>query len=252
LAGLLVGTLFSSRVAFLVLVTVAVLTAQAEVYRALAARGMRAAQTLGIAAGGVILVGAYQTGARSLSFGLSLAVLATLFWFLAGPDHDGAVDGIAATLFGVLYPSFLAAHVVMMSRLPQGPVLTIAYLGAVALYDVGAYAFGSMFGRRPMSPSLSPKKTWEGTLGATLFVFVLAMAVGPSLGPFTLGSALALAAIVVVVSPFGDLAESMLKRDLDIKDMGSVLPGHGGVMDRIDSMLLVAPAAYWLIRLVVL
>ncbi|MFN2614337.1 MAG: phosphatidate cytidylyltransferase, partial [Actinomycetota bacterium] len=153
--------------------------------------------------------------------------------------------------FGVVYPVLLAAHVIMLSRLPHGPVLTISFLGAAALYDVGAFATGIAFGKHPMSPRLSPKKTWEGAAGATLLVVLLALTVGPHLGPLTVGSALALAGVTIVLAPLGDLAESMLKRDLDIKDMGSVLPGHGGVMDRIDGMLLVAPAAFWLIYFVV-
>jgi phosphatidate cytidylyltransferase len=102
-----------------------------------------------------------------------------------------------------------------------------------------------------MAPSVSPKKSWEGALGATVFVFIAALIGGPFMPPFTLGSALAVAAVVAVASPLGDLAESLIKRDLGVKDMGTILPGHGGVLDRIDSLLLVAPVFYWLIRVVV-
>jgi phosphatidate cytidylyltransferase len=102
-----------------------------------------------------------------------------------------------------------------------------------------------------MAPSVSPKKTWEGAAGATVLVFVLALALGPVLGPFTAAEAAVLAAIAAVVAPLGDLAESLVKRDLQVKDMGSLLPGHGGVFDRIDALLMVAPAAYWFVRTVV-
>ncbi|MFN2614765.1 MAG: hypothetical protein ABR552_08145, partial [Actinomycetota bacterium] len=104
LAGLLLATLFTNRVGFLILVAVAVLAAQMEVYRALGARGHQAAQTIGVAAGAVILIGAYLYGPRALTFGLVLGVLATLFWFVVDPDHGTAAEGISATLFGVVYP----------------------------------------------------------------------------------------------------------------------------------------------------
>jgi phosphatidate cytidylyltransferase len=248
LAGLIFLTLFSSRPAFFVLVAVAVLTAQQELYRVMRARGVRAAELLGGAAGGLVLFAAHHRGTGALTFVLAMAVPAAVLWFLADPNRDGALEGIAATLFGIVYVPFFAAHVLLMRGLPDGAAITISYFGLVAFYDVSAYATGTFFGRHPMAPRVSPKKSWEGAAGGTAFIVLLALLAGPHIGPFTLGTALALAAVTAVVAPLGDLAESMIKRDLGVKDMGSVLPGHGGVLDRIDSMILVAPAAYWLVK----
>jgi phosphatidate cytidylyltransferase len=251
LAGLILGTLYTSRLAWFVVVSAAVLVAQWELYRALDGRGYRPALYLGMAAGAVLLIGSYMGGTGALSFGLTMTVLATLVWFIPDARRAGVADRVSATLLGVVYVPFMAAHVVLMRDLPDGIAVTICYIGIVAFYDIGAYAAGSMFGKHLMAPSVSPKKTWEGAAGATVLVFVLALVLGPILGPFTALEAAALAAIAAVAAPLGDLAESLVKRDLQVKDMGTLLPGHGGVFDRIDALLMVAPAAYWFVRTVV-
>lgn len=230
---------------------VAVLTAQMEFYRALRAHGYHPADALGLAAGGLLLLGAYNRGTGALSFGLTMTVIAAFLWFLADRERARVAENLAVTLLGVVYIPFLAAHVILMTGLPHGAAITICYLGLVALNDVSAFATGSIFGKHQMAPNVSPKKSWEGTIGATILMFLLALIVGPLISPFTVGSSLALAAVVSLVAPIGDLASSVLKRDLGLKDWGNVLPGHGGLLDRIDALVLVAPAAYWLIRFVV-
>jgi phosphatidate cytidylyltransferase len=122
---------------------------------------------------------------------------------------------------------------------------------ATIAYDVGAYAVGGRSGRTPLAPNISPNKTWEGLVGATVITFAVTLIVQVifKMHPWTFGRAFWLAAVVCVAAPLGDLAESMIKRDLGVKDMGRVLPGHGGVLDRIDGLLFVAPAAYYLLRL---
>lgn len=230
----------------------AVLLAQAELYRVLRSRGYRPAATLGLAGGALLLIGAYQRGPAALSFGVVAVVLGAFLWFLVDPDRERVVESLGVTLLGVLYVPFLGAHVPMMRDFPEGIEITIAFIGLVAFYDIGAYAAGSLFGRRPMASSISPKKSWEGAFGATFFVFVVALLAGPMIGPFDAGSSAIMAGMVSVVAPMGDLAESLLKRDLGVKDMGALLPGHGGMLDRIDALLLTAPLFYWLVRGVVL
>jgi len=243
--------LFTSRLAFFILVFAAVSTAQFELYRALRSKGYAPAEVLGLAGGAVIMIGAYYRGPTALSFGLTMTVIACFLWFLADPNRKDVTQNLATTLLGVVYVPFFAGHVVLMTGLEHGPAITICYLGLTALNDVGAFATGVFFGKHPMAPSISPKKSWEGAIGATLLMFVLALIAGPLITPFTLGTALLLATTVSIVSPLGDLASSVVKRDLGLKDWGNVLPGHGGLLDRIDALLFVAPAAYWLIRVAV-
>jgi phosphatidate cytidylyltransferase len=248
LAGAFFAALFTSSAAFLALVLLVLLTAQQELYAALARRGGRPATLLGLAAGALVVVGAYWRGAQALTFGLVATVVGAFGWYLAERDRREVTAGIAATVLGVAYVPVLGAHAILIRALPDGPALVVAVIGAVAFYDIGAYAAGSLLGRHRIAPAVSPSKTWEGAAGATALVFLLAVAVGPRLGPLDLGSSLALAAAVSVAAPLGDLAESLIKRDLDVKDMGTLLPGHGGALDRIDALLFAAPAAYWLFR----
>lgn len=251
LAAGLFGAVFWSPIALVVLVCAVAGVAQREMYAVLEERGYHPASVLGMVAGIVLMVGAQAGGAQALSFGLAMAVLGTFLWYLAEPERELVAANIGATLLGIVYVPFLAAHVMLIRSLPHGAALAIAVLGAAAVYDIGAYASGSIVGRHKMAPRVSPGKTWEGAFGATLVLFVIALSVGPHIGSLGLGPAAALAGITCVAAPLGDLAESLIKRDLEVKDMGRLLPGHGGLLDRIDGMLFVAPAAYWLLRAVV-
>jgi phosphatidate cytidylyltransferase len=252
LAGLLFGTIFWRPAAFFVLVAVVLLIAQYELYQVLSSRGFRPATGLGLAGGALMLSGAYWRGTQALSFGMVLTLVGAFLWYLVDPMREKAATNIGVTMLGVLYVPMLGAHAVLMRKLPHGIALTIAFIGVVALYDIGAYASGSFFGKHKIAPSVSPSKTWEGAAGATVFILALALLIGPHLGPLDVGSSLLLAAAAAITAPLGDLVESMLKRDLDVKDMGNLLPGHGGALDRIDALLFSAPAAYWIFRAVVL
>ena len=250
LAALVFGTLFWRAGAFVVLAAAAILLAQYEFYGALSRRGYRPATAVGMATGAVILAGAFWRGPQALSFGVVLSLVGSFLWFLVEQNRDQVVTSIAVTIVGVAYVPMLGAHAILIQGLPHRVALEIAFIGAVAFYDIGAYAFGSFFGKHKIAPSVSPSKTWEGAAGATVFVFVCALLIGPHLHGLDVSSSLALAAAAALLAPLGDLAESMLKRDLGTKDMGTLLPGHGGALDRIDALLFVAPAAYWLFRAV--
>jgi phosphatidate cytidylyltransferase len=120
----------------------------------------------------------------------------------------------------------------------------VATVGA----DVGALVIGGWRGRHPLAPHISPNKTWEGLIGGTVFAVLASAAITGQVHPFTPGKAAVLGLVAAVVAPVGDLCESLIKRDLGLKDMGSLLPGHGGVLDRVDALLFVLPATYYLVR----
>src|SRR2546421_2445956 len=186
---------------------------------------------------------AWYGGAEALTLGLVATAVAAMVWRLAdGPDGYQR-DVVAAMLIAVYVP-FLGGFAVLLDRPDNGAVRVIVTLAGVVLSDTGGYVAGVFFGRHPMAPSVSPKKSWEGTVGS-----IVAAGVG---GAILLHSVLhvlwwhgAIFGVAVsVASVLGDLAESLIKRDLGIKDMSHLLPGHGGVMDRLDSVLFALPVAY--------
>ena len=114
--------------------------------------------------------------------------------------------------------------------------------------DVASLLVGSAWGRHPMAPLVSPNKTWEGFLGGALAAIVVAVVVVHFIHPWTIGKALVLGVVVAVVAPLGDLSQSMIKRQLGVKDMGRLMPGHGGLLDRVDGLLFVLPATYFVVK----
>jgi phosphatidate cytidylyltransferase len=185
----------------------------------------------------------------ALTFGLVVTVLAVMVWRLADGVGDYGRDVYAAVLVAVYVP-FLAGFAALLATSADGHLRVLVMLAGVVLSDTGGYVVGVRFGRHPMAPSVSPKKTWEGLLGSLVatslggaVLLALLFGVAPWWGAvFGLG--------VSAASILGDLGESMLKRDLGVKDMSGLLPGHGGLMDRLDSIVFAAPAAYALFILI--
>jgi phosphatidate cytidylyltransferase len=198
-------------------------------------------------AGGVAMVVlAYREGSDALFLALVLTVLACLAWRLADPA-EGFLRDVAASTFTATYVPFLAGFAALLAVPDDGPRRVTAFIAVVVCSDVGGYAAGVFFGKHPMAPTVSPKKSWEGFAGSLVacaaagaIFFATLFDADPLLG--------ALYGLAVVGSAtLGDLGESMVKRDIGIKDMGTLLPGHGGIMDRLDSLLPTAPIAYLLL-----
>jgi phosphatidate cytidylyltransferase len=253
LAAALLISVFVAPWLFTIVAGAVVLLGQFELYTTMQRRGLRPASALGLVIGGLMAAGAYFRGEAALMSFVGLGLIASFLWVMASPPkaREGAVTNVGTTMLGVLYAPFLACYyVLILMDVDSGRSVMLAVLGLTFLYDAAAYFFGSFWGSRALAPTISPKKSWEGLLGATVIVYALAIAFLPAIGPLTLGSAVGLATVVVVFSPLGDLSESMIKRDLGVKDMGSVLPGHGGILDRIDSALFVGIAAFYFLRLV--
>ena len=176
---------------------------------------------------------------------IALTVLAALAWRMPG-GADGYVRDTAASLLIVAYVPLLGSFAALMLAEDQGAARLVTFMLVVAMSDTGGLIAGVLFGKHPMAPMISPKKSWEGFVGSML----LGVGAGTAMAYFVLGVAFWVGIIIgvslVVVGTCGDLVESLIKRDVGIKDMSSFLPGHGGVMDRLDSLLLAAPVA-WLI-----
>jgi phosphatidate cytidylyltransferase len=217
-----------------------------------------------------MLTGAQAASGRDNFLIISGGVIATgafaaLLWSIAfyrGDDSAGKYNfpiGLAYLVLGPIYVGFLLAHALMLREItgPGAEVEGTADLGRSWLLfavlvtfalDTGAYLVGRTVGRRPMAPSISPNKTWEGSAGGFASAVAAALALGLVLDLEVPGWQLAvIGGVVGVVGQWGDLIESKLKRIADLKDAGSIIPGHGGLLDRLDSILLTLPAVYYLI-----
>jgi phosphatidate cytidylyltransferase len=256
LVGLAVGAILIGPGAFAIFAGIVVLFAQGEFYLALQKRHYQPATALGLVSGALVLGAGYYRGENAMLAIVALSLFATFLWYMTVPvqHRRNLVSNIAITVLGVVYIPLLAAYALAVLKLPDGEGLTLSIIGLTFVYDTAAFGVGYFWGSRPLAPNVSPKKSWEGAIGATLVVIAVSVGVvGSSVTLLdTIGRSVGLAVVVAVFAPLGDLAESLLKRDLEIKDMGGILPGHGGVMDRIDSVLFVAPAAFIYLRLILL
>ncbi len=178
----------------------------------------------------------------------------TCLYYIVRPGIPYPTAGMALTFMGVFLISFSLSHFVLMLRMDSiSWTVPFTVIVMVWVYDAVAYFVGSALGRHKMSPRVSPNKSWEGTLGGTLGAFIAAWILYLTVDRpwLTLGVALVLAAIVSVAGPIGDLTESLIKRELGIKDMSSLIPGHGGILDRFDSMMFTAVFSYYYLRFIV-
>lgn len=243
LGAAVVASLFIRREAFLLVVALAILVAVWEMRTALVHAQVNL-PVVPVAVGAVsMIVGAYVAGGEALTVTLGLTVVAVLLWRVAD-GVSGAVPDVTAGFLVVLYPCFLAGFASMMLAEPDGQWRIVTFIVVTICSDIGGYAAGVFLGKHPMAPSVSPKKSWEGFGGSVLACAVAGMAcVGMLLdGPWLPGAALGV--VVAIGATVGDLMESTIKRDLGIKDMSSILPGHGGLMDRLDSLLMTVPIVW--------
>ena len=231
--------------------TIVVLLAAVEVFDNFRRAGLKPATLLGLAGTAALMVGGFVKGERAIPLVLALAVMFTMLWYLIGVVKARATVNVGVTLLGLFWVGFLGSFATLMLRYPndQGLAFLLGVILAVVANDVGALFAGRSFGNTPLMPEISPNKTVEGFFGGFLLTLIVCLAIVGRIHPWTFGSTFWLAVVVSIVGPAGDLAESMVKRDLGVKDMGSVLPGHGGVLDRFDALLFSLPAVYYLVEL---
>jgi phosphatidate cytidylyltransferase len=231
--------------------TIVVVLAAAEAFDVFRRAGYRPATLLGLVATGSLMIGSYIRGERAVPLVLALAVMFSMLWYLFGVVRARPTMNIGITLLALLWVGFLGSFASLMLRYPdrEGVAFLLGTVLVVVANDVGALFFGRQFGNSLLAPEISPNKSWEGFGGGLLVSIIVGVAIVSRIHPWDLGSAFLLAVVASIVGPIGDLCESMIKRDLGLKDMGSIVPGHGGVLDRFDAILFVLPAAYYLVEL---
>ncbi len=238
----LVG-LFFMPLAVVVTATVFGVIGVWEVSRALEVRNIQVPLVPVIAGSVALPFSAYLGGTEALGFALVASAVAILLWRSLDSTKD-ATRSILGGLFVLLWVPFLISFALLLFQQPQGNLKVVTLLLLVVANDTFGYLLGAFFGKHPMAPKISPKKSWEGfggSVGGAVLIGVLAALFLLDL-PWWFGLVLAVATVAAATG--GDLAESMIKRELGIKDMGTALPGHGGVMDRLDSIVFASPVAY--------
>jgi phosphatidate cytidylyltransferase len=237
------------REVFAVVVAVAVLLGIREIVRAFNVRGIYIS-VVSLAAGAVVLTYAtWNGGAAGLAIATAIAIPLLLIQLLTkGPE--GFVQSATATIFSLLYLPFLGGFLILLAKPSTGLERVMTFVVLVGCNDTFGYIVGVLFGKHPLVPVISPKKSWEGLIGSLVFTVI-----GGSLAfeyimemQWWIGAIVGL--MIVFTATCGDLIESAMKRDLHLKDMGTLLPGHGGILDRLDSVLISAPALWLALELV--
>jgi phosphatidate cytidylyltransferase len=254
LLALIGGSLFFFNTAFMLIVATAVVVAIWELQRGLAARDIDIPEQPLMVGGVVMVVVAYLWGAPALVTATAVTSLVLMLWLLRR-GVAGFVQNATASVFTLIYVPFLGSFVALMLAEGEGWTHTgvddgvkgiLTFILVTIASDIGGYAAGVLFGKHPMAPVISPKKSWEGFAGS----LVACVGAGVALVVYLLEGdwwvGVVLGVIAVVMATLGDLVESVIKRDLGIKDMSQIIPGHGGLMDRLDS-LLATIAPVWLL-----
>jgi phosphatidate cytidylyltransferase len=254
LLGAIAASLAFWKTAFMLIVAAAVVVAVWELRRGFLAKRIDLPEQPLMVGGVVMVVVAYFFGANALVTATAVSALVTMLWLLRR-GVDGYVRTATASVFTLVYVPFLGSFVALLlaeggstgfDRWDEGVKGILAFILVTIASDIGGYAAGVLFGKHPMAPVISPKKSWEGFAGSLVSCVAAGWALVVYLleGDWWVGICLGL--IAVVMATLGDLCESVIKRDLGIKDMSHIIPGHGGLMDRLDS-LLATIAPIWLL-----
>ncbi len=254
LLAAIAGSLLFWKTAFMFIVAAAVVVAVWELHKGFLAKHIDLPEQPLMLGGVVMVVVAYFFGEPALVTATAVTALVIMLWLLRR-GVDGYVKNATASVFTLIYVPFLGSFVALMlaeggatdfDRWDEGVKGILTFILVTIASDIGGYVAGVLFGRHPMAPVISPKKSWEGFAGSLVFCVAAGWALVVYLleGDWWIGVVLGL--IAVVMATLGDLCESVIKRDLGIKDMSQVIPGHGGLMDRLDS-LLATIAPIWLL-----
>jgi phosphatidate cytidylyltransferase len=248
LGALVLLSLFTQKWLFVVVVIAALAIASRELVSAFQGAGIRIARTPVYSAAVILPAVAYVWGTTLQLIVLGVSVLLSMLWRIRR-GFEGYVKDTAATIFTIVYLPFMAGFLMLTLAADDGPVRVVVFILLTMGNDVGGYAVGVLFGRHQIAKEISPKKSWEGLAGS----FVVQAVVGALTFTYLLDAAwwqgVIAGLVLTVTATAGDFAESALKRDLGVKDMGSLLPGHGGMMERLDSLVPNAFASWALFTL---
>ena len=258
-SGLLLGVVglicfAAGTVATLAITTVIVLLATAEGYAAFRRAQYHPATLLGLVAVLSLMIETYNKGVAALPLVLVLLVAGSFVWYLARvePAADPA-SGMLSTVFVFVWVGAFGSFAALLldpTLFPDrhGIAFILAAVIVTVTDDVASLLVGSAMGKHQLAPSISPNKSWEGLIGGALAAILVSVVVVHFIHPWTVSKALLYGVVVAIVAPLGDLSQSMIKRHLGLKDMGRLLPGHGGVLDRFDGLLFVLPATYFVVK----
>jgi len=229
--------------------------AAAEAYAVYRSVGAHPATILGIVGTVTVALAVFEKGPAAIGAVTFLMLSLGFVWYMNAERRIDVMDGLGATLFVYAWIGIVGSYglaIVSPRTFPHHNGLTIM-LGVIMLTaanDSGALFIGRAVGKRPLSPALSPNKTLEGALGGMLVTVIVSLVILPLMAPWGFANAFIFALVLSCVVPIGDLFESMVKRTLGVKDIGRILPGHGGILDRVDGLLFALPTAYYLAQLI--
>lgn len=235
---------------FAAVVAVATLLAGYEFYHIVHKGGFQPSYSAGLALIAFLLLDSYYPDREIWRLGAAAAVALPMVWQLLHRDTEGFLANWALTLAGALYVGGLFGHMISLRNLVRGLEWMVLVFVATWTCDSVAYLAGTWWGKHPFFAHISPRKTWEGAIGGCGLGLLATAVVGRWMG-LPLWQGVVLGALLVVGATFGDLAESLIKRQVGVKDSGALIPGHGGMLDRIDSLLFVGTIMYYFAKLVI-
>lgn len=241
----------SSAVPFFIVAAIACVLGQLEFYRMCDAGGLVPLRVTGVVAG-LVLLSVFQAGrgdAAVLPLMTAIFLALSTIRLFADRDTRGALLEIAVTFAGVVYVAWLLGHLILLRGMEQGGYLIFLLFMTTWAGDTGAYYAGRNFGRNKLYEKISPKKTWEGAVGGLLAsIGAVVLAKYWFMPELSAGQCVMLGCLLGVSGQIGDLVESLIKRSLSVKDSGSIIPGHGGILDRVDSLLFSGPVLYYYLK----